>query len=136
VQFVDGNIMAQLGRTDMRLPIQYALTYPERVEGFLEPLDLVTVGSLTFEAPDDFTFPSLNYARKAVTMGGTMPAVMNAANEVAVQRFLAGQIPFSGIFGTVAAVMERHETMKAPNLEAILQADAWARRTAESLDRW
>lgn len=136
VQFVDGNMMAQLGRTDMRLPIQYALTYPERVEGFLEPLDLVTVGSLSFEAPDDFTFPSLNYPRNAATMGGTMPAVMNAANEVAVQRFLAGQIPFAGIFGTVAAVMERHDTVKAPNLEAILEADAWARRTAESLDRW
>jgi 1-deoxy-D-xylulose-5-phosphate reductoisomerase len=136
VEFVDGNILAQLGPTDMRLPIQYALTYPERAPGFVEPLDLFKVGTLTFEVPDTVTFPSLNYARTAVTMGGTMPAVMNAANEVAVGRFLADAIPFTGIFDTVAEVMERHQVVHTPNLDAILEADAWAREAARSLDRW
>jgi 1-deoxy-D-xylulose-5-phosphate reductoisomerase len=136
VEFVDGNIMAQLGPTDMRLPIQYALTFPERVEGYLPRLDLAEVATLTFERPDTETFPSLNYARQAVTMGGTHPAVMNAANEVAVQRFLADAIPFTGIFRIVREVMERHQTVAAPGLEEILAADAWARRTAQSLNWW
>ena len=136
VEFVDGNVMAQLGPTDMRLPIQYAFTYPERVTGFLEPLDLFAVGTLTFERPDAVTFPSLNYAREAVTMGGTMPAVMNAANEVAVGRFLSGDISFTGIFGIVRAVMDRHEPVPATDLERILAADGWAREIARALDRW
>jgi 1-deoxy-D-xylulose-5-phosphate reductoisomerase len=136
VEYVDGNILAQLGPTDMRLPIQYALTYPERVGGYLEPLDLFKVGTLTFEAPDTVTFPSLNYARQAVTMGGTMPAVMNAANEVAVGRFLEGDLPFPGIFGLVRSVMERHETKKATSLDVILEADHWAREAARTLNRW
>jgi 1-deoxy-D-xylulose-5-phosphate reductoisomerase len=136
VEFVDGNVVAQLGPTDMRLPIQFALTYPERVPGFVEPLDLFKVGTLTFEPPDTATFPSLNYAREAVTMGGTMPAVMNAANEVAVGRFLGDGISFTGIFGTVAEVMERHQVVASPDLEAILEADRWAREVARSLDRW
>ncbi|HEY8346303.1 MAG TPA: 1-deoxy-D-xylulose-5-phosphate reductoisomerase [Symbiobacteriaceae bacterium] len=136
VEFVDGSIVAQLGPTDMRLPIQYALTYPERVEGFLRPLDLTQVGTLTFEPPDTVTFPSLNFAREAATMGGTMPAVMNAANEVAVQRFLAGEIPFPAIFAVVRAVMERHQPGPATDLETILDADRWAREVAASIDRW
>lgn len=136
VQFVDGNIIGQMGPTDMRLPIQYALTYPDRQPGFLEPLDLFAVGTLTFERPDPVTFPSLNYARQAVTMGGTMPAVMNAANEVAVGRFLAGEIPFTGIFDTIRDVMERHEVKGAGELAAILEADAWARKAAGALNRW
>lgn len=136
VEFTDGNIMAQLGPTDMRLPIQYALTFPERLPGFLEPLDLAQIGSLTFEQPDTETFPSLNYAREAVTIGGSMPAVMNAANEVAVQRFLADEIPFAAIFRLVHDVMERHAVIKNPDLAAILEADGWARRTAGALNRW
>ena len=136
VEFTDGNIMAQLGPTDMRLPIQYALTFPERLPGFLEPLDLGRIGSLTFEEPDTETFPSLNYARQAVKMGGSMPAVMNAANEVAVQRFLADQIPFAAIFRLVRDVMERHDVNRNPDLAAILEADGWARRAAGSLNRW
>jgi len=136
VEFVDGNIMAQLGPTDMRLPIQYALTYPERLPGFLEPLDLTRLGSLTFEAPDTATFPSLNYARQAVAAGGTMPAVMNAANEIAVQRFLADEIPFRAIFSIVERVMDRHKPVPAHDLSVITEADEWARRTAASLDRW
>jgi 1-deoxy-D-xylulose-5-phosphate reductoisomerase len=136
VEFVDGSVMAQLGITDMRLPIQYALTYPERVAGFLPPLDLIQWGALTFEAPDTDTFPSLNYARQAVSIGGTMPAVLNAANEVAVSRFLAGEIPFAGIFATVRDVMERHDARPATDLEVILEADRWAREVARSLNRW
>ncbi|HYG60166.1 MAG TPA: 1-deoxy-D-xylulose-5-phosphate reductoisomerase [Symbiobacteriaceae bacterium] len=136
VEYVDGNVMAQMGPTDMRLPIQYALTYPDRVAGYLEPLDLFKVGTLTFEPPDTVTFPSLNYARQAVKMGGTMPAVMNAANEEAVARFMADQIPFTGIFGIVREVMERHQVAPGSHLEQILEADHWAREVARSLDRW
>ncbi|MDF2627914.1 MAG: dxr [Symbiobacteriaceae bacterium] len=130
VEFVDGNVMAQLGPTDMRLPIQYALTYPERVPGFVEPLDLFKIGTLTFEQPDPVTFPSLAYAREAVAAGGTMPAVMNAANEVAVSRFMNGEIPFAGIFAVVRSVMEKHQTVRAADLDAILTADGWAREVA------
>ncbi len=136
VEFVDGNIMAQLGPTDMRLPIQYALTYPERIEGFLRPLDLAEVASLTFERPDTLTFPSLNYAREAATIGGTMPAVLNAANEVAVSRFLADEIPFVAIFRIVREVMDRHQPCRACDLETVLDADRWAREVARSLSRW
>lgn len=132
VEFVDGNVMAQLGPTDMRLPIQYALTYPERVEGFVEPLDLFRIGTLTFEQPDPVTFPSLTYAREAVAAGGTMPAVMNAANEVAVSRFMNGEIPFTGIFSVVRSVMERHEVVRGAGLDAVLTADAWAREVARA----
>ncbi len=136
VEFVDGNIIAQMGPTDMRLPIQYALTYPERLPGFVPSLDLTKMASLTFEDPDTVTFPSLGYAREAVRTGGTMPAVMNAANEVAVQRFLADDIPFRSIFAIVQRVMEAHHVAKAIDLNTILDADAWARRAAASLDRW
>lgn len=136
VEYVDGNVIAQMGPTDMRLPIQYALSYPERLPGYLEPLDLTKVATLTFEAPDTVTFPSLNYARQAVTMGGTMPAVMNAANEVAVGRFLADEIPFTGIFDLVRHVMEHHQVTRTADLSAILEADHWARQVARSLNRW
>jgi 1-deoxy-D-xylulose-5-phosphate reductoisomerase len=136
VEFVDGSIIAQLGPTDMRLPIQYALCYPERTPCPFDRLDLTQVGSLTFERPDGARFPSLNYARQAITMGGTMPAVMNAANEVAVNRFLADQIPFTAIFETVREVMERHNVVRRPDLQAILEADRWAREVAQTLNRW
>lgn len=136
VEYVDGSILAQLGPTDMRLPIQYALTYPERLPGLLQPLDLTQVGTLTFERPDTDTFPSLKYAREAATMGGTMPAVMNAANEVAVQRFLADEIPFKAIFGLIRAVMDRHQPTAVLDLETLLEADRWAREAAASLNRW
>lgn len=133
VEYVDGSLLAQLAVPDMKLPIQYALAYPERLEATVPRLDLVAAGRLTFEAPDLETFPSLNYARVADTMGGTMPAVMNAANEVAVSRFLAGALSFTGIFRTVEAVMAAHTPVPHPGLEEILAADAWARRTAERL---
>ncbi|MCG0238002.1 MAG: 1-deoxy-D-xylulose-5-phosphate reductoisomerase [Firmicutes bacterium] len=132
VEFQDGSLLAQLGATDMRLPIQYALSYPERLPGPLPSLDLVALGSLTFEAVDEVTFPSLNYARAAVTMGGTMPAVLNAANEVAVRRFLSGAIPLTGIYRIVEGVMAAHTPVPEPDLEAILAADRWARQVAEA----
>ncbi len=133
VEFYDGSVLAQLGITDMRLPILYALSYPERMTGPLPALDLAQVGSLTFEAPDSDTFPSLNYAKQAITMGGTMPAVLNAANEVAVERFLAGTVPLLTIFDIVARVLERHAVVAQPDLAAILAADAWARSEAARL---
>ncbi len=131
VEYVDGSVLAQLAVADMKLPIQYALSYPERLESSVSHLNLVTAGPLTFETPDTATFPSLNYARLAGTMGGTMPAVMNAANEVAVSRFLEGTLSFTGIYRTVEAVMAAHTPVLHPNLEEILAADAWARDEAE-----
>jgi 1-deoxy-D-xylulose-5-phosphate reductoisomerase len=133
VEFADGSVLAQLATTDMRLPIQYALTYPERHDAVVPRLDLVSVGKLEFEPIDHTAFPSLNYARHAVTMGGTMAAVLNAANEVAVERFLAGHLSFPGIFRVVEEVMERHLLDLRGDLDAILSADAWARRMAAKL---
>lgn len=131
VEYVDGSLLAQLAVTDMKLPIQYALSYPERLAASVPRLDLVALGSLTFEAPDAATFPSLNYARVAGTMGGTMPAVLNAANEVAVSRFLAGTLSFTGIFHAVEMVMGHHTALSHPGLDEILTADAWARTEVE-----
>lgn len=130
VEFVDGSMVAQLSPPDMRLAIQYALTFPARVDGGLPRLDLADVGRLHFHAPDDSRFPCLRLAREAGRQGGTMPAAMNAANEVAVQKFLDGAVPFSGIWRIVEAVMQRHIREDAPDLEAIVAADAWARRVA------
>lgn len=131
VEYVDGNQIAQLGPTDMRLPIQYALGYPERLEGRALPrLNLAQVGTLTFEEPDRVTFPSLDFARWATEVGGTLPAVMNAANEVAVSRFLADELPFGGIFRLVESVMKQHDLAPATDLSAILAADGWARQMA------
>jgi 1-deoxy-D-xylulose-5-phosphate reductoisomerase len=132
VRFGDGSILAQLGLPDMRLPIQYALLYPERPNTGLPRLDMTTAGTLTFEKPDEAKFPALRLARQAVEAGGTMPAVMNAANEEAVARFLAREIPFVGIPALVEAVMRRH-TPAPPTYEQVLDADAWARRAAASI---
>jgi len=130
VEFVDGSVIAQMSRTDMAFPIQYALTWPRRVRGGMQPLDFAALGALTFEAPRDDVFPALGLARHAGTMGGTMPAVFNAANEVAVDAFRAGKIPFPGIWRTVEAVMEAHQPDQSADLGIILAADAKARRLA------
>ncbi|MFA4944600.1 MAG: 1-deoxy-D-xylulose-5-phosphate reductoisomerase [Lentisphaeria bacterium] len=130
VEFTDGSLLAQLGRPDMRIPIQYALTWPERRPLPLEPLDLVRAGSLTFEAPDPERFPALGLARQALAAGGTLPAVFNAANEAAVSRFLRGDLDFPGISHTVAATMAAHQLVPHPTLAEILAADAWARSLA------
>jgi 1-deoxy-D-xylulose-5-phosphate reductoisomerase len=126
VEWRDGSVLAQLSLPDMRLPIQYALLYPERVDTELPRLQLTEVGRLEFESPDLNRYPCLRLAYEAAKIGGTMPAVLNAANEVAVQLFLAQQIPFTLIPALVEQAMEAH-TPRQATLEAVLEADAWAR---------
>jgi 1-deoxy-D-xylulose-5-phosphate reductoisomerase len=130
VEFIDGSILAQLSTPDMCLPIQYALTYPERIGSQRVQTDLARLGSLTFEEPDAERFPALVLARRAGELGGTLPAVMNAANEVAVAAFCAGRATFPGITHTVARVMDAHAVIPHPTLDQILEADAWARSEA------
>ena len=131
VEFIDGSVLAQLSVTDMCFPIQYAVTFPERMPSGLPPLDLAKLGSLTFEAPDEKRFPALRLAREAGDAGGTLPGVFNAANEVAVEAFLAEQISFPRIWGMVDEVMQKHTTLSSPDLEAIIEADRWARIEAK-----
>lgn len=130
VETVDGSVLAQLSRTDMGFPIQYALTFPERVAGALAPLDFGQLGKLEFEEPRCADFPALDLARWAGTEGGTLPAVLNAANEVAVDAFRARQLSFPGIWRTVETVMCRHEPGPGTTLDELTQADAWARAVA------
>lgn len=133
VEFVDGSVLAQLSRSDMCFPIQYAVTWPERVRNSLEPLDFAELARLDFEAPRRSVFPALDLAVAAGTAGGTLPAVFNAANEAAVDAFIAGRIPLPGIWKTVERVMAAHTPSREGTLDAILEADAWARqRAAES----
>jgi len=130
VEFIDGSIIAQLSTPDMCLPIQYALTYPERAGNDRVQTNFAKLGSLTFEEPDLGRFPALRLARRAGEVGGTMPAVLNAANEVAVEAFCNCRISFEQISQTVASVMERHQLVAHPSLDEILSADAWARAEA------
>lgn len=130
VEFTDGSVLAQLSRTDMGFPIQYALTYPTRMKGALRPLDFAALSKLEFSEPRLNDFPALNLAREAGLAGGTLPAVFNAANEIAVQAFRDGKIPFPGIWETVATVMTAHETILTPTLAQILTADREARYVA------
>jgi 1-deoxy-D-xylulose-5-phosphate reductoisomerase len=130
VEFTDGSVLAQLSRTDMCFPIQYALTWPERVKGGLKPLDFPALAKLEFEAPRETDFPALSLARKAGLTGGTLPAVFNAANEVAVENFRNGKLAFPGIWQCVAAVMDAHEVKPSSTLEAVVAADHWARHAA------
>lgn len=132
VEFKDGTILAQLGRTDMRIPIQYALTYPEVWETPLQPMDLGAAFSLAFEPPDHARFRSLRLAKTALERGGTTPAAMNAANEVAVQAFLDGEIPFTGITEIVSEVVTNHVSKEATSIEAVLSADRAARALART----
>lgn len=131
VEFTDGSYLAHLGPHDMRIPIQYALTYPARVISPAQRLDLFSLAGLHFEKPDRARFPALDLAYQAGRSGGTMPAVMNAANEVAVAAFLSGRISFNAIVPAVIEVMERHQPVPAADLETILGADHWARQQAE-----
>ncbi|MGC8841541.1 MAG: 1-deoxy-D-xylulose-5-phosphate reductoisomerase [Candidatus Sumerlaeaceae bacterium] len=135
VEFVDGSIIAQLGVTDMYLPIQNVLFYPERVANKFPPLDFVSVGRLTFEAPDLVNFPCLAYAYEAARLGGTYPTVLNAANEVAVARFLKEEIPFVAISEIIRNVLDAHEGQAAASLEEIMAADEWARKQAQKWER-
>ena len=133
VEFADGSVKAHLGTTDMRIPIQYALSYPERWDAPVVPLDFTRLGGLEFAAPDEGTFRCLALARHAGAAGGTLPCVMNAANEVAVAAFLAGEGTYLGIAECVEAVMEAHEAagvQRVESLEQLEELDAWARAEA------
>ena len=130
VEFVDGSMLAQLSTPDMCLPIQYALTYPERASSERVQTNLARLGSLTFEEPDAERFPAISLARKAGEIGGTMPAVLNAANEVAVDAFVNGRISFPVISETVSRTMAAHKAVSHPTLDQILEADGWARKQA------
>ncbi|MFP6873718.1 MAG: 1-deoxy-D-xylulose-5-phosphate reductoisomerase [Verrucomicrobiales bacterium] len=127
VEFTDNSVLAQLSVTDMCFPIQYAITWPERVPNTLPPLDLAELAKLDFETPRFDDFPALNLARRAGEVGGSLPAVMNAANEVAVSRFLQGDCRFPQIWEHVAAVMDAHGVIVKPNLDELIAADTWAR---------
>jgi len=139
VEFADGSTLAQLSYSNMRFPIQYAVTWPDRVPNTLPPLDFSKLSKLEFFTPRYADFPALDLARRAGDTGGTLPAVMNAANEVAVAAFLDRQARFPSIWEIVEKVMDRHTSVAHPDLDAILRADQWARAEAaecvKSLDR-
>src|SRR6266513_295093 len=139
VEFADGSTLAQLSYSNMCFPIQYAVTWPDRVPNTLPPLDFSKLSKLEFFTPRYDVFPALNLARRAGETGGTLPAVMDAANEVAVARFLDRQVRFPDIWQIVREVMDRHTPVAHPDLDAILQADQWARaeatRFVKSLNR-
>ena len=133
VEFVDGSLLAQLSHSDMCFPIQYAVTWPERVPNSLKPLDFSRIGNLEFHAPRCADFPALDLAMRAGTAGGLLPAVLNAANEVAVEAFLAHKIPFPKIWETVASVMDSCPSVVGPDMSQILEADLFARTQATVL---
>jgi 1-deoxy-D-xylulose-5-phosphate reductoisomerase len=130
VEYMDGSVLAQLGNPDMRTPIAHALGWPERLESGVESLNLVRAGRLDFEAPDPERFPSLRLARAAAEAGGTAPAVLNAANEIAVAAFLERRLAFTGIPSVVEHVMNVHHLAPVEELSDVLAADAWARQCA------
>jgi 1-deoxy-D-xylulose-5-phosphate reductoisomerase len=132
VEFADGSTLAQLSYSNMCFPIQYAVTWPDRVPNTLPPLDFSKLSRLEFFTPRYEDFPALNLARRAGETGGTLPAVMNAANEVAVAGFLDRQVRFPDIWQIVEEVMNRYTSVAHPDLDAILQADQWARKEAHA----
>ncbi|MDR9438766.1 MAG: 1-deoxy-D-xylulose-5-phosphate reductoisomerase [Halomonas sp.] len=132
VAYSDGSVIAQLGNPDMRTPIAYGLAWPERIDAGVEALDLFQVARLDFEPADEVAFPCLRLAREAMAAGGTAPAVLNAANEVAVEAFLAGRLGFTGIGDLVARVRDERPVVPAEDLETILEADVLARRAAHA----
>jgi 1-deoxy-D-xylulose-5-phosphate reductoisomerase len=131
VEYIDGSVLAQMAVPDMTIPIGYALAYPARLPlDHLRPLDLPAAGTLTFVAPDRQRFPCLDLAYRALRAGGTLPAVLNAANEIAVERFLAADLAYREIPALVSSVMDAHERSEAASLDVLLAADAWARDAA------
>jgi len=137
VEFVDGSIMAQIGATDMKLPIQYALTYPERVPTPFGTMSLADIEDLSFSRPEPGMFPCLDYAYEAARLGGTAPAALNAANEVAVAAFLGEELPFLGIAEVIRYVLDKHENKADPSIEEIKQADGMTRAEATAaVDRF
>jgi 1-deoxy-D-xylulose-5-phosphate reductoisomerase len=133
VEFIDGSVIAQLSPPDMRTPIQYALTYPERRDGISRRMDWGSKFSFNFQPPDLERFPALKIAYRVAETGGTLGAVMNAANEVAVEAFMAGKIRFGRIPDLVGGTIDRHRVQTRPSLDDLLEADRWARCAAESL---
>lgn len=133
VEFVDGSVMAQLSVPDMKLPIQYALFYPDRITSNNTRLDLTKIGQLTFLEPDMEKFPCLELAYQALKTGGTAPAVLNAANEIAVNAFLEHQIPFTQIEKVVGETLNQHQIKSSQKLDDILKADSWAKTVAKEL---
>jgi len=133
VEYVDGSMVALLGVPDMRIPVAYALSYPERICCEIPSLDLYKMGPLTFEKHDRDRFPALDLAYRAIEAGGTMPAVLNAANEIAVQAFLEGRLPFNKITEVVLKTMKGHHPMEVSSIDEILSVDGWARKRATSL---
>lgn len=127
VEFIDGSVLAQLSVTDMCFPIQYAITWPDRVPNTLKPLNFSQIGALEFETPRTKDFPALELARRAGSVGGSLPAVMNAANEVAVDLFLREKISFPEIWQHVAFVMDAHKVVSNPSINELIDADSWAR---------
>jgi 1-deoxy-D-xylulose-5-phosphate reductoisomerase len=134
VEFADGSILGQMSTPDMCLPIQYALTYPDRASSERVQTNFAKLGQLTFEEPDTERFPALELARRAGETGGTLPAVLNAANEIAVEAFVNQKISFPQITETVRRTMDAHKTVSHPALDQILEADAWARQAASGID--
>ncbi len=135
IELVDGSVIAQLGVTDMRLPIQYAFSYPDRWSAPLPALDLVAAGRLEFARPDTRAFPCLSLAYRALEAERSLPVVLNAANEVAVARFLEGTLAFTGIPAVIAATMDAHRPAGVASLEAVRAVDAWARERAVEIAR-
>jgi 1-deoxy-D-xylulose-5-phosphate reductoisomerase len=133
VEFIDGSIVAQMGITDMKIPISYALSFPERLNLHLPLLDLLKSEGLTFSLPDPERFPCLKLAYQSIEIGETMPAILNAANEVVVSAFLEGSLKFTEIPLLLQRVMEEHEVKRIHTIEDILRADHWARERAKAI---
>lgn len=133
VEFSDGTVIACLSNPDMRLPIAYSLTYPKRSKSLIKPLDLTEIGKLSFRKPDTKRFKCLSLAYQAIEKGGSMPAVLNGADEVAVEAFLNEKIPLQMIPKVIEEVLSAHSVVDNPDIEDILKADKWARKKAESL---
>jgi 1-deoxy-D-xylulose-5-phosphate reductoisomerase len=130
VEFRDRSCLAQMSMPDMRGPISYALSYPDRIDDPISGLELDKVGSLTFSRPDTVNFPCLSYAYDAISAGGTMPGVLNAANEVAVNAFLDDKIGFNDVSLIIRKTLDSHVVKKISDLEDVLEGDRWARETA------
>ena len=133
VKYIDGSIIAQMGIADMRIPISYALSFPHRLPLDLPPLDLSRIGGLTFFPPDPERFPCLRLAYRSLEIGETMPAILNAANEIAVNAFLEGSLKFTGVPLLLQRVMEEHEVKSVHTIEDILRADQWARERSKAI---
>jgi 1-deoxy-D-xylulose-5-phosphate reductoisomerase len=135
VELIDGSVIAQLGVTDMRLPIQYACSYPDRWDAPLPALDLARTGHLEFHAPAHDRFPCLGLAYRALAAGGTLAVVLNAANEVAVETFLEGRLGFTSIASVIEKTMNAHEVEHVSTLDVVRRVDRWARAHARELVR-